>query len=681
MHRQKLSALGICILGLLVFGQVLGAQAQTEPSQPTLVVPTAEAPAPTGEPGEAVPAPIPTIGAGAALPTPVMLTGTVVDARVDLVDGGLLVAWNTDRPTTGWVVYGDAPDGLNSRAPAADAPAAPTTAHSIALPAPALDAPLYFAIVVDDMRHDAGGWPFKFNAGDAGGLLALYPTAGSETTAARGGLTNESVAELPGEAPRAAGATNRIGIETGHWPNDAGSASCDQLYYERDNTYAVANLMAGILRSYGYTVDVLPAADSRLNGYTADAFIALHNDYCAPNVSGFKVARRGGTSGWGTNGSGDSSDRLVNAVWERYNRVTRIQKHPGSITANMTGYYALGMIYSSTPGVILEMGFWSGERDMLLNQRGALAAGAAESMLAFLGRLDGDDSRIIGSGQTLGGAIAPNNDRDTYYFNGTQGQQATMRMNKNGSSLDSYLTLYGPNGSEVTRNDDSGGNLNSFINGVTLPQTGRYRLVASSYGGSSGGAYTLALQLAANYTPPAGYSFCVYENQRCNFSGTQDVAYGVNGTFTYRYALSGGVDCNNATFSDPVPGIVKACFIRAASNIFTGNVSSTLRVTVSQVRLDVCASNLPGRVVYATLFRGVVGTNPAKLWRLPPITAPTNETCITFVDMDGEGNTYAGVTYYTVASLTSISDADARARRTSCFTATGGRQLCDAQMR
>lgn len=181
-------------------------------------------------------------------------------------------------------------------------------------------------------------------------------------------------------------------------------------------------------------------------------------------------------------------------------------------------------------------------------------------------------------------------------------------------------------------------------------------------------------------TGPAGFTFCAWENQRCNFSGAQDVAYGANGSFAYRYNVSGGIDCSNAVFGDPAYGIVKACFTRAVPTTFVGNVSSYLNVIQSQVRLDVCADNLPGHVVYATLYRGPAAGTGERLWRYT-ITTPTNERCITFVDMDGAGDTLAGVTYYTVASFNSISDGDAKARRTGCFSATGGRQLCDGRSR
>ncbi len=62
---------------------------------------------------------------------------------------------------------------------------------------------------------------------------------------------------------------------------------------------------------------------------------------------------------------------------------------------------------------------------------------------------------------------------------------------------------------------------------------------------------------------PPGYTFCAWEDERCNFSGTADVAYGANGQFAYRQGVSGGVDCNNGVFGDPIFGVRKACYVRA----------------------------------------------------------------------------------------------------------------------
>ena len=65
--------------------------------------------------------------------------------------------------------------------------------------------------------------------------------------------------------------------------------------------------------------------------------------------------------------------------------------------------------------------------------------------------------------------------------------------------------------------------------------------------------------------PPAGYTFCAWEGEHCAFGGTADVAYGANGRFAHRNAVSGGIHCVNEVFGDPNPGVRKACFIRPAA--------------------------------------------------------------------------------------------------------------------
>jgi len=61
---------------------------------------------------------------------------------------------------------------------------------------------------------------------------------------------------------------------------------------------------------------------------------------------------------------------------------------------------------------------------------------------------------------------------------------------------------------------------------------------------------------------PGGYAFCANEGERCSFSGTKDVAYGANGSYTVKQGVRGGIDCNNNVFGDPAPGVFKACYIK-----------------------------------------------------------------------------------------------------------------------
>ena len=65
---------------------------------------------------------------------------------------------------------------------------------------------------------------------------------------------------------------------------------------------------------------------------------------------------------------------------------------------------------------------------------------------------------------------------------------------------------------------------------------------------------------------PADWTFCSNENQYCSFTGTKEVRYGVNATFTSPRTLTGGVDCTNAVFGDPVVGTPKHCEVRSSGS-------------------------------------------------------------------------------------------------------------------
>lgn len=115
---------------------------------------------------------------------------------------------------------------------------------------------------------------------------------------------------------------------------------------------------------------------------------------------------------------------------------------------------------------------------------------------------DADDGRWLVHDRWLYGQINPSNDEDWYYFSGTAGRIVSIRMNKSGGSLDSYLELYAPNGSRIVYDDDGGGwdTRNAWLVAV-LPSTGTYRVKARSCNHSSSGSYTIRLRMvdANNY--------------------------------------------------------------------------------------------------------------------------------------------------------------------------------------
>ena len=163
---------------------------------------------------------------------------------------------------------------------------------------------------------------------------------------------------------------------------------------------------------------------------------------------------------------------------------------------------------------------------------------------------DSDDGRLISSDETLWGIIEPSDDRDTYYFDANQDQAVTIGMTKSSftPSLDPYLILYAPDGSEVARDDNSGGNGNALIRRVRLTQTGRFRIEAKSLGGASSGLYSLTMQeLGRNretYDTKHGYSLpgTLVRSEGDGPTGDQDVddAHDFAGhTYDYYYNTHG----------------------------------------------------------------------------------------------------------------------------------------------
>jgi len=64
---------------------------------------------------------------------------------------------------------------------------------------------------------------------------------------------------------------------------------------------------------------------------------------------------------------------------------------------------------------------------------------------------------------------------------------------------------------------------------------------------------------------PSGFDWCANQDGTCSFSGTAMVAYGANGSFSYKSATN-GIACNSSTFGDPAPGTTKACYYQMTTS-------------------------------------------------------------------------------------------------------------------
>ena len=82
-------------------------------------------------------------------------------------------------------------------------------------------------------------------------------------------------------------------------------------------------------------------------------------------------------------------------------------------------------------------------------------------------------------------------------------------------------------------------------------------------GNSSGQASTNATTSACSTPPPSGtWASCANEGQTCTFTGTKEMRYGANGTFTAARTFSSPTSCTNGVFGDPLPGVAKHCELR-----------------------------------------------------------------------------------------------------------------------
>jgi hypothetical protein len=107
-----------------------------------------------------------------------------------------------------------------------------------------------------------------------------------------------------------------------------------------------------------------------------------------------------------------------------------------------------------------------------------------------------ESARPIASGETASGNITSDKKFDLYYFDGEAGDVVTVSMETTAGRLDTTLFLIDPNGLQIAQNDDAviGESTNSLINEFTLPEDGRYIIIATHFGmlfGGTTGTYSL----------------------------------------------------------------------------------------------------------------------------------------------------------------------------------------------
>lgn len=175
-----------------------------------------------------------------------------------------------------------------------------------------------------------------------------------------------------------------IGIVAGHSGNDSGAVCTDGngnvTLTEAEVNLEIAALVQQQLAQRGYQVDLLREFDTRLNGYRALAIVSIHNDSCEyvnDEATGFKVAAALNTNDL------NRANRLTACLVDRYQAITNMTFHAGSITGDMREYHAFREIDPSTVAAIIETGFLNLDREMLTKHTDRVAAGVVEGILCF----------------------------------------------------------------------------------------------------------------------------------------------------------------------------------------------------------------------------------------------------------------------------------------------------------
>lgn len=176
----------------------------------------------------------------------------------------------------------------------------------------------------------------------------------------------------------------RIGIVAGHSGNDSGAVCVDGngevTLTEVDVNLEIAALVQQQLTQAGYQVDLLNEFDTRLNGYRALAIVSIHNDSCEyvnDEATGFKVAAALNTYDL------NRANRLTACLVDRYQNITNMAFHAGSITGDMREYHAFREIDPSTVAAIIETGFLNLDREILTKETDRVAAGVVDGILCF----------------------------------------------------------------------------------------------------------------------------------------------------------------------------------------------------------------------------------------------------------------------------------------------------------
>ena len=311
--------------------------------------------------------------------------------------------------------------------------------------------------------------------------LAAFGSGGFELSndddAQAGGTNSRLALTMPDSGSITIAATSYAGGETGRYTLTARAARGAATV----STSGAARLAPG--QSVAGT---LAASDPRGDGSVTDAFLiegeagqplrlALTSDAFDP------LLRLTGPDGFVAENDDDPAGGTLNSL------IDTVLPASGTYRVEVASYAANGL-----GAYRLSSGVGSGTTAPAPVAGGQIALGQQLS-----GTLaDGDDT--LTSGEFM----------DVYRFRGEAGQRVTFDMASD--QFDTYLSLLFPGGGQEENDDRAGGEGTDSRLIVTLPETGEYRLVATSYQPGESGSYAISMieggAVEANADPRRGTS-------------------------------------------------------------------------------------------------------------------------------------------------------------------------------
>jgi serine protease Do len=190
-------------------------------------------------------------------------------------------------------------------------------------------------------------------------------------------------------------------------------------------------------------------------------------------------------------------------------------------------------------------------------------------------------------GASVTAELAPFHGR-TWTFSGSAGQLIQIAMERTAGTLDSYLYLFGPDGTMVAQDDDSGGELNAFLLHV-LESDGIYTILAAEMFGSQG-TFELRLEQPEEPDPFTLARLCLQDGDEAlcaQAAATADSAWYLCALLQSNDFAPAESACARAAtlatppidFGNPVAGTLSP--FQGAARTFFGTAGQRVRISMS----------------------------------------------------------------------------------------------------